>query len=245
MKKLLLLSVLICLAGNAWSYEVVFKEKPAKLEAKKVMSFVFNVGTADLKEIAGRKMHLVMVDKDLEMMFHFSPDADVAGNFTQEIMFPEESRYHLYFYFQPAGSPPIIKSMIMDVGKMINKFGTVRMYLENQKKTADGSVVCLLTDPEELKEQVETMITFVFADTKSAKPLKSIQPLADSGAQLVVINSNKDVYLQLQSEERSLPAYGPELHFKMKFPRKGVYKVWLEYKTKKGMNGIPFTLQVK
>ncbi len=245
MKKVLCVLFLACLAGSGWGYEITFKDKPVKLSVNTPVPLVFNVGTVDLEEIAGQKMHLVVVDKDLEMMFHFSPVADAAGNFRQEVIFPEEDRYLLYFYFQPVGSVPVVKIVPLDVGKRINKFGTVRMYLENEKRTADGDTVCFITDPEEVKEKTETMFTFILAITKSGKPVKTLLPYAGRGAQLIAINANQDVYLQTQSEEQGAATYGPELHFKVTFPQKGMYKLWLEYRTKKKMNTIPFMLQVK
>ncbi len=236
---------IVCLAYASWGYEITFKEKPAKPVLNTAVPLVFNVGAMDLEEIAGQRMNLVMVDKDLEIMYHFAPVADAAGDFKQEIIFPEEDRYLLYFYFQPAGSVPVVKIVPLDVGKLVNKFGTVSMCLENEKRTADGSVICFITNPEELKEQTEIMFTFIFAELKSGRPIKTLLPYAGRGAQLIAINANQDTYLQKQSEEQGAAAYGPELHFKITFPKKGIYKLWLEYRTKKAMKTVPFLLQVK
>lgn len=245
MKKALCIFFIICLAGTGWSYEVIFKEKPIKPIANKVVPLVFNVGTTDLVEIGGQKMNLVLVDQDLELMFHFFPAADAAGNFSQEVAFPQDGRYLLYFYFQPAGQVPVVKIVPVDVGKVVNKFGTVRMYLDNEKLTDDWQVVRFTTEPEEIKEKTEITFAFMVNELKSGKPVQNLLPYAGGGAQLVSINAAEDIYLQKQSVEQGAATYGPELHFKVTFPKKGIYKLWLEFRTKKKMNTIPFVLQVK
>lgn len=244
-KKSFFVLAMICLAGMAWGYEVTFKEKPVKLPINKIVPLVFNVGTVDLAEIGGQKMHLVLVDLDLEMMFHCFPAADAAGNFSQDVVFPQDGRYLLYFYFQPSGQAPVVKIVPLDVGKVVNKFGTVRMYLDNEKITADWQAVRFTTEPEEIKEKTEINFTFLVAEMKSGKPVQNLLPYAGGGAQLVAINATQDIYLQKQSVEQGLAAYGPELHFKVIFPKKGIYKLWLEFRSKKKMNTVPFTLQVK
>ena len=236
---------MICLACAGWSYEITFKEKPVKPAVNKVFPLVFNVGTTDLAEIGGQKMHLVLVDQDLEIMFHFFPAVDAAGDFSQAVIFPQEGRYLLYFYFQPTGQAPVVKIVPMDVGKLVSKFGTVRMYLDNEKLTDDWQVVRFITDPEEVKEKTEITFTFVIVELKSGKPVQNLLPFAGGGAQLVSLNATHDTYLQAQSVEQGAAAYGPELHFKMTFPKKGMYKLWLEFRSKKKINTIPFMMQVK
>jgi hypothetical protein len=244
-KKVFFALVMICVACAGWSYEITFKEKPVKPAVNKIVPLVFSVGTSDLEKIGGQKMHLVLVDQDLEMMAHFFPAEDAAGNFSQEVIFPQEGRYLLYFYFQPSRSVPVVKIIPIDVGKVINKFGTVRMYLDNEKLTDDWQVVRFTTEPEEVKEKTDITFTFVIAELKSGKPVQNLLPYAGGGAQLVVINATQDIYVQKQSEEQGAANYGPELHFKLTFPRKGIYKLWLEYRSKKKINTIPFMLQVK
>jgi hypothetical protein len=244
-KKILCILFMICLSGTGWSYEITFKEKPVKPAINKPVPLVFSVGTTDLAEIGGQKMHLVLADQDLEMMIHFFPTPDAAGNFSQEVIFPQDGRYLLYFYFQPTGQAPVFKIVPVDVGKATSKFGTVRMYLDNERLTEDWQVVRFTTDPEEVKEKTEITFTFVLAELKSGKPVLNLLPYAGSGAQLVIINAIQDTYLQKQSEEQGAATYGPALHFKVTFPKKGIYKMWLEFRSKKKMNTIPFMLQVK
>ncbi len=244
MKKILCLFILAGLASTGWGYEITFKEQPAKISAGKPISLAFNVGTTKLGVIGGRQMHLVLVDLDLELFYHYFPAMDTAGNFKQELVFPQDGRYLLYFFFKPALEPTVVKIVPIDVGKVVNKFGTVRMYLDNEKITADWNVVRFTTEPEEVKEKTETIFTFTIAELKSGKPVKNLLPYAGEKQQLVIINAAKNVYLQVQSEEQGVAAAGPELHFKVTFPQKGIYKLWLEYRSKKMINTIPLMIQV-
>lgn len=244
MKKALCLLILAGFACTGWGYEITFKEKPAKISAGKPVSFAFNAGTAQLEVIGGRQMHLVLVDLDLELFYHYFPAPDAAGNFTQEFVFPQDGRYLLYFFFKPALELPVVKVVPIDVGKVVDKFGTVRMYLDNEKITDDGNVVRFITEPEEVKEKTEIIFTFTIAELKSGKPVKNLLPYAGEGQQLIIINAAKNVYLQVQSEEQAAAAAGPELHFKVAFPQKGIYKLWLEYKSKKLVNTVPLMIQV-
>lgn len=243
-KKVLCLLVLGSLACTGWSYEITFKEKPAKIVAGQPVSLGFTVGTASLEEIGGQRMHLVLADIDLEWFHHYFPVMDAAGNFTQEIVFPQDGKYLLYFFFQPSLEPAIVKTVPLDVGKVTNKFGTVRMYLDNEKITEDWNVVRFTTEPEEVKEKTEITFTFVVAELKAGKLIKNLLPFAGAGQQLVIINAAKDIYLQIQSEEQGAAAAGPALHFKVTFPQKGIYKLWLEYRSKKLVNTVPFMIQV-
>ncbi len=243
-KKFLCLLALLSLACTGWSYEITFKEKPAKIAAGQPVALGFTVGTANLEAIGGRQMHLVLVDLDLEWFHHYFPAMDAAGNFTQELVFPQDGRYLLYFYFQPVHEPAVVKTVPLDVGKVTNKFGTVRMYLDNEKLTDDWNVVRFITEPEEVKEKTEITFSFSIGELKSGKPVKNLLPFAGAGQQLVIIKATKDVYLQVQSEEQGAAAAGPELHFKATFPQKGIYKLWLEYRSKKVVNIVPLMIQV-
>lgn len=245
MKKVLCLLILVSLACSGWCYEITFKEKPAKIAAGKPVSFAFNAGTTRLELIGGQQMHLVLVDIDLELFYHYFPAMDAVGNFSQELVFPQDGRYLLYFYFKPDLEPAVVKIVPIDVGKVVDKFGTVRMYLDNEKITDDGYVVRFITEPEEVKEKTEIIFTFSIAELKSGKPMKNLLPYAGEGEELVSINSAKNVYLQIQSEEQGAAAGGPELHFKVTFPQKGIYKLWLEYRSKKMINAVPLMIQVK
>lgn len=245
MKKILGLLILVGLASTGWGYEITFKELPTKIAAGQPVPLAFTVGTTKLEVIGGQQMHLVVVDVDLELFYHYFPVMDTSGNFTQELVFPQDGRYLLYFYFKPALEPVVIKTVPLDVGKVTNKFGTVRMYLDNETLTDDGNVVRFTTEPEEVKEKTESTFSFIIAELKSGKPVKNLLPFAGEGQQLVIINAVKNVYLQIQSEEQVAAAVGPELHFKVTFPQKGIYKMWLEYRSKKLVNMVPLMIMVR
>ena len=244
MRKFLCVLIVTGLTCTGWCYEITFKEKPAKIVSGQPVSIAFTVGTNQLEVIGGQQMHLVLVDLDLELFYHYFPAMEATGTFTQELIFPQDGRYLLYFYFKPALEPAVVKIVPLDVGKVVNKFGTIRMYLDNEKLSDDGNIIRFTAEPEEVREKTEVTFTFTIAELKSGKPVKNLLPHAGEGAQLVIINAAKNIYLQIQSEEQGAAAAGPGLHFKVTFPQKGIYKMWLEYRSKKTINTIPVMLQV-
>ena len=226
-------------------------EKPDKVVVDQPLHLVFNVGTKDLENSGGQSLHLIVVDQDLEMFAHYSPPADASGNFTQDLMFPAEGRYLLFFYFKPQLETPVVLRAVMDAGKMISPFPTVRLYFDTEKLTDDMMRAAFVTQPEEPVANRETIITYTFVEAKSDKPIQNLQDFLGHGGSLVAISANGQTLLRSLSQEAIVMAdpakvfYGPQLNFKMTFPQKGIYKMWGEFRRHNQTVVVPFMLMVK
>lgn len=251
-KKLFFLAlVLLGLCGSVNAYEVKWVEKPDKILIGQPLHLVFNVGTSDLEGAGGQLLQLIVTDQDLEVFAHYAPRLDASGNFTQDVVFPAEGRYILFFCFKPVLETPVALRAVMDAGKVKNPFPTVRMYFDTEKLTDDLMRAAFVTQPEEPVAGQETLITYTFAEAKTGKPVQNLQDCLGNGGSLVAINANGQTLsrsLTLENIGAADPAkalYGPQLNFKITFPQKGIYKMWGEFRRRNQTVVIPFMLMVK
>jgi hypothetical protein len=258
MKRIILTGLLLLAAGTRLlAYEINWVTKSEELIPEARQRLVFNVvktgNDADLT--AGQVMQMVVVDQSLDTFMHYFPVRGADGNFSQDIVFPNEGRYLFFFNFQPQPGVPVMLRSTLDVGDVADRFATVSLYFDTEQVTDDMMKVAFSVVPKDIKEKTATQITFAFIQGQSGEPVQDLQEYLQGAGELVVINSTGKIYDQAASAER-MPAvvdpkkakkvfFGPRVNFTMTFPEKGIYKLWGEFRHKNQMILVPFMVWVK
>jgi len=258
MKKIFLMGWLLLAASTRLlAYEINWVNKPDQIMPEARQHLTFNVGSAgvSLENIAGQVMQMVVVDQSLDTYMHYFPVQGADGNFSQDIVFPNEGQYLFFFYFQPKSGTPVTLRSTLDVGEVTDWFATVSMYFDTEQFTDDDMKVAFTVVPKDIKEKTETQVTFAFIDGQSGQPVKDLQGYLQAAGELVMINAAGKIYKQVPSVERMPEVvdpkkankifFGPWVNFQVSFPEKGIYKLWGEFRHRNKMIIVPFMVWVK
>lgn len=187
-----------------------------------------------------KKMHLIMVSKDLSSYQHIHPVYLGNGKFKIDVEFPQTGDFKLIADFKPKGQEATSQHHWV---KVVGNVPAVQPVQPDKKltKIVDGKEVTLSFD-KELKANQETKLNFHIIDTKSKQPITGLQPYLGAIGHVVILTKDTEKYLHVHPmNEKST---GPDAQFHTKFPKSGVYKIWGEFQYQGKVFITPFVIQV-
>ena len=180
----------------------------------------------DFAVVHTRKLHLIVVSKDLGFFDHIHPKLQSNGAFTLHYAFPAPGEYALFADLTPmgdrnqvfrlpvtvTGTPPAPQPLVVTPAQA-RLFGDVR--------------VSLTVSPAPLVSKDETYLTFHLAE--NGTPLTDLEPFLGAGGHCVIISEDTQAYLHSHPAETNAVRYGPNITFHTVFPHPGKYKVWGQF----------------
>ncbi|KYD09534.1 hypothetical protein [Heyndrickxia sporothermodurans] len=191
--------------------------------------------------VSEKKMHLVIVSKDLSYFSHIHPTLKDNGEFTITTKFPAGGDYKMTAEMTPVGASEysLEDHWVHVVGDEPKPKPIVPD--KNLTKVIDGKKVTLSFE-NELKAKKNTNITFTLYDEQTKKPIKDLQPYLGTIGHAVAIDKDLKHFLHVH------PIYtkttGPEVTFMTYFPNKGIYRIWGQFNIDGNILTVPFTLEV-
>lgn len=186
-----------------------------------------------------KKMHLIVVSRDLSYFDHIHPDYKEDGKFVVTTQFPDTGDYKLFADYVPTGSSATSQSEWVSVD------GTAADPTEiipetNFVKTINNIDVTLTFD--HLKSDMDLNLTFNMVDAKTKKPVTDLQPYLGAVGHVVIISEDAEQYLHVHPTDEK--AKGPDAAFMTKFPKSGVYKIWGQFQRNGETFIVPFVVKV-
>jgi hypothetical protein len=191
--------------------------------------------------VSTKKMHLVVVSKDLSYFNHIHPVFKGNGRFEVSTSFPAGGEYKLIAEMTPVGAsdysienhwltvrgtPPAAQQVTPD---------------KNLTQVLNGTKVTLSFDHTP-KAKKDLNMTFTLADAKTNKPLTNLKPYLGTVGHAVAIDQDVNQFMHIH------PLYakgkGPDVVFMTYFPAPGVYKVWGQFNVNGHILTVPFTISV-
>ncbi|WP_282937200.1 hypothetical protein [Paenibacillus sp. RC67] len=186
-----------------------------------------------------KKMHLIVVSKDLSYFNHIHPDYKGKGSFDITTQFPAGGQYKLFADFVPTGKSSATKSQWMTVQGETPKPEAIQPDT-TLTKVIDGKEITLTYDP--LKAGKETTLTFTIKDAPSKKPITNLQQYLGAVGHVVILSEDAEQYLHVHPMEEK--ATGPDAKFMTTFPKSGVYKMWGQFQHEGKVFTVPFVVKV-
>ncbi|MEH7107837.1 hypothetical protein [Bacillus sp. JJ1764] len=196
----------------------------------------------NFETVSTKKMHLVVVSKDLSYFAHIHPALKEDGRFEITTKFPSSGDYKLIAEMTPVGASDY---------SIENHWVTVQgtppepVTLEPDKtltKVIDGTKVTLSFD-EKLTAKKNIDMNFTLHDAASNKPINNLQPYLGTVGHAVAIDQEVKQFMHIH------PLYpkgkGPKVVFMTYFPTKGVYKVWGQFNVNGHILTVPFVINVE
>ncbi|WP_088067276.1 hypothetical protein [Gottfriedia luciferensis] len=184
-------------------------------------------------------MHLIVVSKDLSFFDHLHPQYNGKGLFTVTPNFPYGGEYKLFADFIPMGSTKNVKTRLVDVSGKPNK--PIPLIADKVlTKVVDRKEVTLKFD--QLKTDKEVKMTFTIKDATTKNAITNLQPYLGAIGHVVAISSDTNTYLHVHPMNEK--SSGPDAEFMTSFPKKGLYKIWGQFKQNGKVFIVPFVVDV-
>lgn len=187
-----------------------------------------------------KKLHLIVVNKDLSFFSHVHPQEQGGGAFDIPFEFPAGGDYQLIADFIPTGLGSTTLKEWVNVDGDQPASQPLKPQNDALTTVVDGKEVTLTID--HLMAGMETNLTFTLKDEKTKEPITNLQPYLGAVGHVVIIDEKVEQYLHVHPlEEKST---GPEAKFMTEFPNKGMYKIWGQFQQDGNVFTVPFVVNV-
>jgi hypothetical protein len=177
------------------------------------------------------------VSYDLAEFDHVHPVPSSGGEFSLKHAFRFGGRYVLYHDF----TPDSVGMQVVPVELVVQGAERPRASLapDETPKKVDGYDVSLTHDP--LAPGRDVAITFRLA--RGGKPVTDLEPFLGAMGHLVMISEDRASYVHSHPLAIATGT-GPEITFRARFERTGVYKAWGQFQRKGRVITAPFVVRV-
>ncbi len=245
-------------------FRLEFRSEPVSIEAGKSAMLILTPkvtkdNSAPKLEIVHEKiMHVILVSKDLSWFDHIHPEQKEDGSLQTPAIFPTGGEYVLYADFTPNGFHNQIFPVAISVqGKERPASSLSKPKL---KKKLANYEIALSTEPR-LAPNKE--IALKFNITSQGKKVTDLEPLLGAKGHCVIVSQDTKDYLHSHPAEHAMTSSPKESHgshqmpnanspdsssesllFHTRFPRKSLYKVWLQFKHRGVIQTADFVVRV-
>lgn len=233
-------------AGNGKKYRMDFVSLPARIEAGKptILSFTPKEESnaqalVPLDVVHEKKIHLIVVSKDLSYFSHEHPAYGADGKYTWEHTFPSGGDYILFQDYTPKGASHQLSRIPVGVAGEPKK--AVKYTAQNLNWKKDGYEIKLGFDqmPLQTNQAVEVKITVV----KDGKPVTNLDNYLGALGHMVIISEDTQDYLHVHPMDSETK--GPDIIFHSSFDKPGFYRVFLQFNHEGKIQTADFTIQVQ
>ena len=181
---------------------------------------------SDFAVVHTKKLHLIIVSRDLSFFDHVHPILQADGRFTLDYTFTNSGEYLLYADLTPAGDRNQVFRLPVTVAG--NPSAAPPLVVTPAQARLFGPYrVALAVSPEPLQSRDETFLTFTVSE--NGVPVTDLEPFLGAGGHCVVLSENTENYLHSHPADSRAARFGPSVTFHTVFPRPGKYKVWGQF----------------
>ena len=232
--------------SNGKTYRMDFKSDPAGLEANKAATLYFtpkeegnDKALVPLEQVHDKKMHLIIVSKDLSYFEHIHPEYNADGSYQIKVLpkgqtytngigqnettFPFGGEFIMYQDYSPSGAGHQLGRIPVTVkGK---ERLPVKYTADNRTWSKDGYKVDLSFDKPEVK--TSQSLSMKVTITRDGKPVTNLENYLGALGHMVVISEDTQEYLHVHPMDSDKK--GPEIVFHTTFEKPGIYRAFLQF----------------
>lgn len=172
----------------------------------------------------GRRMHLVVVRRDLRRFQHLHPAMDAAGGWSVALTLPDAGVYHAFADFQTAGVRRTLGVDLFAGGR----FAPLALPAPSDTASADGYDVALRDDGGTLR----------FTVGRGGRLVTDLQPYLGARGHLVMLRAGDLAY------EHVHPVNTDTLAFQTGAAAAGTYRLFLQFRHAGRVHTVAFTHEV-
>jgi hypothetical protein len=231
-------------AGNTNTYFMKFVGSPAAPKAGEEITLAFTplikgkeAEAVPLDVLHEKKIHLIIVSKDLSYFDHIHPEYQADGSYTVQTKFPAGGEYTLFADYAPTGATHQLEKVTVNVA------GTTpaAVALGGQRLTsmADGYKVEITNESPFVTNNQLHMGAIISKDGKEI-PADQLENYLGAKAHVVIIGLDDKAYMHVHPEVTNGKF---DLH--TTFEKPGMYKGWIQFQTNGQVHTADFILDVK
>jgi hypothetical protein len=186
-----------------------------------------------------KKVHMILISRDLNVFQHLHPMQAADGSFSAETILPQSGDYRLIADYIPKGGMQMPKMDWWDDPNVPND-PTMLTADQVYDHTVDGLRVKLTIPFAKSKENIP--LTFRFSDAASGDDVTNLEPYLGAVGHVVIVNTSLSVYLHTHPLDGATT--GPEATFEVTFPESGVYKLWGQFQRSGKVIVVPFVVNI-
>ena len=232
-------------AGNGKTYAMKFEPQPMQLTAGQPSQLVFTpqeVGNetapVPLALVHEKKIHLIVVSKDLGQFYHEHPDYTAQGNYKVTYTFPKGGDYVLFQDYTPTGAGHQLGRQPITVQGP--KYAPVKFKNDDMQWEQDGYQATLSFDKPLTTGQLLGMSISI---QKDGQPVTDLDNYLGALGHVVVISQDTERYLHVHPNDQA--DKGPRIGFNTNFEAPGLYRVFLQFNHGGKIHTGDFTINVK
>lgn len=230
-------------AAAAVQYEMRMAMTPTTPEAGKTVRLAFtpkikgnDAGQVPLDEVHEKKLHVIIVSKDLAWYDHIHPEFQTDGSYTVDETFPGGGEYVIFADYQPTGAGNQIERIVVNASGTALKAESFTT--ESLSTQTDGYTVRLV--PAAGKFLTNNMNHLGVEVTDKGKPVTDFENIMGAKGHLVIISGDGQKYIHVHPDEVE-----GKLDLHTQFAQPGIYRAFFQFQTKGKLHTSYFTLDVK
>jgi hypothetical protein len=210
--------------------------------ARLLLNVKRNNAIIPLEVVHTKKMHLIVVSRNLSFFDHVHPDEQPDGTYQIGYAFPKPGVYVLYADVTPAGASNQVFRLPVTVAGQAPSSAALVVSPASARLVGDYRVA-LTASPYPLRAQDEASLTFTLS--RAGKPVTDLQPYLGAGGHCVILSEDTGDYLHSHPlEPPGVKVGGPQVSFHTRFPKPGLYKVWGQFLYAGRVLTVDFVLRV-
>ncbi|TDB99532.1 hypothetical protein E1267_37315 [Nonomuraea longispora] len=214
-----------------------------KIRPGEPADFRFTVTGPDGRPVTGykvqhdKKMHFIVVSRDLSTFQHVHPEMAADGTWSVEVTFPKAGAYRAFADFTPTGGDALTLGTDLSVA---GDYEPEALPPVTRTSTVDGYTVTLDGDLNPGRSSELTLRV-----SKDGEPVTDLQPYLGAYGHLVALRANDLAYLHVHPDGEprdGKTAAGPDIVFYAEVPSDGDYRLFLDFKHDGRVRTADFTL---
>jgi hypothetical protein len=231
-------------ASNGKTYRMAFSSTPTPLTAGQAAMLSFQPQQADddkapvpLATVHEKKMHLIVVSKDLGEFYHEHPEFKASGRYDVPFTFKAGGDYVLFQDYQPEGSGHQLGRQEVSVAG--SKKAPAQFNADALQWTKDGYQATLAFDkPVQVGQSLALSINL----SRNGQPVADLDNYLGALGHMVVISQDTKQYLHVHPQDQA--DKGPKIGFQTMFEQAGLYRVFLQFNHGGQIHTADFTVNV-
>ncbi|KAA9325110.1 hypothetical protein F0P96_20650 [Hymenobacter busanensis] len=231
--------------ANGKTYEMKFVPTPGELIAGQLSTLAFKPQQADndqvpvpLDVVHEKKIHLIIVSKDLGQFYHEHPEYTPQGDYRVKYTFPKGGDYVLFQDYTPTGAGHQLGRQPITVKGPA--YAPVKFKNDDMQWEKNGYKASLSFDKPLTAGQLLGMNINI---TKDGQPVTDLDNYLGALGHVVVISEDTEQYLHVHPNDQA--DKGPNIGFNTNFEKPGLYRVFLQFNHGGQIHTGDFTINMK
>ena len=230
--------------ANGKTYQMKFAPRPLLPVAGQPAVLTFTpqevgheAAPVPLAVVHEKKIHLIIVRKDLSVFYHEHPEFTAEGNYRAPFTFAKGGDYVLFQDYTPDGSGHQLGRQTLAVQGP--KYAPVKFGPDQMQWAGNGYQATLAFD-KALK--VGQLLAMKITVSKAGQPVTDLDNYLGALGHVVVISEDTEHYLHVHPTDQA--DKGPIIGFNTSFEAPGRYRVFLQFNHAGQIHTADFTVNV-